>query len=108
MYKRQNQFREASAGVDFRGAQGGVGVDVAHQSTAGINSCLGYYNPVTWAGAGCFIVPGTHLDRDGYRNNSAGVHADFAPSAEWQLDARATRATGHNDYDCLLYTSRCV
>lgn len=94
-----NQFREASAGVDFRGAQGGVGVDVAHQSTAGINSCLGYYNPVTWAGAGCFIVPGTHLDRDGYRNNSAGVHADFAPSAEWQLDARATRATGHNDYD---------
>lgn len=44
-------------------------------------------------------MPGTHLDRDGYRNNSAGVHADFSPSTAWQLDARATRAIGHNDYD---------
>lgn len=94
-----NRLREASAGVELRGARGGVGVDVAHQSTAGINACLGDYNPATWAGAGCFIVPGTHLDRDGYRNNSAGVHADFSPSTAWQLDARATRATGHNDYD---------
>ena len=94
-----NRLREASAGVELRGARGGVGVDVAHQSTAGINACLGDYNPATWAGAGCFIVPGTHLDRDGYRNNSAGVHADFSPSTAWQLDARATRAIGHNDYD---------
>ena len=92
-------LREASAGLDLRGARGGVGVDVGHQSTDGINACLGYYNPATWAGAGCFIVPGTHLDRDGYRNHSATVRADFAPSEAWQLDARALRATGHNDYD---------
>ncbi|MDE2408655.1 MAG: TonB-dependent receptor, partial [Xanthomonadaceae bacterium] len=92
-------LREASAGVDLRGARGGVGVDVGHQSTDGINACLGYYNPATWAGAGCFIVPGTHLDRDGYRNNNASLRADFAPSEAWQLDARAFRATGHNDYD---------
>ena len=64
---------EASAGVDLRGARGGVGVDVGHQSTDGINACSGFYDPATWQGAGCFIVPGTHLDRDGYRNNSATV-----------------------------------
>ena len=92
-------LREASAGVDLRSTRGGVGVDVAHQSTDGINACLGFYNPSTYAGAGCFIVPGTHLDRDGYRNNSATVRADFAPSGAWQLDARAFRAEGHNEYD---------
>ncbi len=92
-------LREASAGLDLRGKRGGVGVDVAHQETDGINACLGFYNPATWAGAGCFIVPGTHLDRDGYRNSSASLRADFAPSEAWQFDARATRAEGHNDYD---------
>lgn len=92
-------LREASAGVDLRGARGGVGVDVGHQSTDGVNACLGTYNPATWAGAGCFIVPGTHLDRDGYRNNNASVRADFSPGDAWQFDARAFRATGHNDYD---------
>ncbi|HSD16667.1 MAG TPA: TonB-dependent receptor [Thermomonas sp.] len=90
---------EASAGIDLRAARGGVGVDMAHQSTDGINACLGFYNPATWEGAGCFIEPGTHLDRDGYRNNSATVRADFAPGEAWQLDARAFRAEGHNDYD---------
>ena len=44
-------------------------------------------------------MPGTHLDRDGYRNNSATLRADFAASDAWQFDARAFRATGHNDYD---------
>ncbi|WP_447936350.1 TonB-dependent receptor domain-containing protein [Thermomonas fusca] len=92
-------LREASAGVDLRGKRGGVGVDVAHQETDGINACRGFYDPATWAGAGCFIVPGTHLDRDGYRNSSASLRADFAAGDAWQFDARATRAEGHNDYD---------
>ena len=91
--------REAAAGVDLRGERGGIGVDLAHQSTDGINACRGTYDPLTWAGAGCFIVPGTHLDRDGYRNNSITLNADFAPNDQWQFDARAFRATGHNDYD---------
>ncbi len=94
-----NGLREASVGVDLRGERGGAGIDLAHQSTDGINACTGFLNPATFAGAGCFIVPGTHLDRDGYRNNSAAVRADFAPSDAWQFDARALRATGHNDYD---------
>jgi vitamin B12 transporter len=92
-------LREASAGLDVRGVRGGIGVDLAHQSTDGINACIGFYNSLTHDGAGCFIVPGTHLDRDGYRNNSATVRADLAPSEAWQFDARAFRATGHNDYD---------
>lgn len=92
-------LREASAGLDLRGKRGGVGVDIAHQQTDGINACRGFYDPATWAGAGCFIVPGTHLDRDGYRNSSASLRADFAAGDGWQFDARATRAEGHNDYD---------
>lgn len=88
-------LREASAGVDVRGARGGIGIDVAHQSTDGINACTG--SSVVFAG--CFIAPGTQLDQDGYRNNSATVRADFTASEAWQFDARAFRATGHNDYD---------
>ena len=94
-----NGLREGSVGVDMRGVRGGAGVDLAHQSTDGINACTGFFNPVTFAGAGCFIVPGTNLDRDGYRNNSATLRADFSPSEAWQFDARALRATAHNDYD---------
>ena len=94
-----NGLREASVGVDLRGVRGGAGIDLAHQSTDGFNACTGFFNPATFAGAGCFIVPGTHLDRDGYRNNSATLRADFSPSEAWQFDARALRATGHNDYD---------
>lgn len=94
-----HDLREASAGLDLRGSQGGIGLDVAHQSTDGVNACLGTYDPITWAGAGCFIVPGTHLDRDGYRNNSAHLRVDYSPNEAWQFDAQAFRATGHNDYD---------
>ncbi len=94
-----NGLREGSVGVDLRGVRGGAGIDLAHQSTDGINACTGFFNPVTFAGAGCFIVPGTNLDRDGYRNNSATLRADFSPGEAWQLDARALRATAHNDYD---------
>ena len=92
-------FREASAGLDVRGVRGGVGIDLAHQSTDGINACRGDFDPGTFSGGGCFIVPGTHLDRDGYRNNNATLRADFAPNEAWQFDARALRADGHNEYD---------
>lgn len=94
-----HHLREASAGVDLRGKRGGIGIDVAHQETDGVNACLGTYNPATWAGAGCFIVPGTHLDRDGYRNNSANLRADFTLNDAWKFDAQALRAVGHNAYD---------
>ncbi len=92
-------LREASAGLDLRGTRGGIGVDIAHQSTDGINACRGFYNPANYSGAGCFIEPNTQPDRDGYRNNSATLRADFAANEAWQFDARAFRAIGHNDYD---------
>ncbi|WP_200818707.1 hypothetical protein, partial [Colwellia marinimaniae] len=69
------------------------------QETDGINACRGFYDPATWAGAGCFIVPGTHQDRDGYRNDSASLRADYAFSKQLQVDGFASRAEGHNDYD---------
>lgn len=94
-----HDLRDASAGVDVRGVRGGVGVDIAHQNTDGINACRGDFDPATFMGAGCFIVPGTHLDRDGYRNNSVTLRADFTPNEYWALDARAFRAEGHNEYD---------
>ena len=94
-----NSLRELSAGVAVRGTRGGVNVDAAHQSTNGINACRGFYNPANYSGAGCFIVPGTHLDRDGYENNSVSLRADFAPNEAWQFDAQALRAEGDNDYD---------
>ena len=94
-----NSLRELSAGVAVRGARGGMSFDAAHQATDGINACRGFYNPDTWEGAGCFIVPGTHLDRDGYENNSVSLRADFAPSDAWQFEAQALRAEGDNDYD---------
>ena len=92
-------LREASAGLDLRGARGGLGLELAHQRTDGINACSGYFNPQTWQGAGCFIVPGTHTDRDGYRNTSVGLRADFAPDEAWLLQLHGLRASGHNDYD---------
>jgi vitamin B12 transporter len=94
-----NNLREVSAGVAVRGARGGMRVDAAQQATDGINACRGFYNPATWQGAGCFIVPGSHPDRDGYQNDSVSLRADFAPSEAWQFDAQALRAEGDNDYD---------
>ena len=90
-------LREASAGLDVRSARGGVGVDLAHQSTDGINACRGFIGPNRFAG--CFIAPDSQPDRDGYRNNNATIRADFAPNEDWQFAARAFRAIGHNDYD---------
>ena len=94
-----NSLRELSAGVAVRGARGGMSFDAAHQATDGINACRGFYNPANYSGAGCFIVPGTHLDRDGYENNSVSLRADFAANDAWQFDAQALRAEGDNDYD---------
>ena len=94
-----NGLREASAGVAVRGARGGMSFAAAHQATDGINACRGFYDPASWSGAGCFIVPGTHLDRDGYQNNSVSLRADFAPNGAWRFEAQALRAEGDNDYD---------
>jgi len=91
-------LREASAGVDLRGAHGGVGLDIGHQQTDGIDSCRGFLDPVSFVGAGCFMN-NPDPDRDGYRNNNASLRADFAAGDAWQFDAQALRARGHNFFD---------
>ena len=88
-------LREGSAGVDLRGARGGVNVDLAHQQTDGINACRGIGAPL-YAGCG---MSNPDPDRDGYRNSSASLRADFAPNEAWQFDAQALRARGHNFFD---------
>ncbi|QIL19776.1 TonB-dependent vitamin B12 receptor [Thermomonas sp. HDW16] len=90
-----NGYREASAGVDLRGTRGGVGIDIGHQSTDGINACRGIGAP-QYAGCG---MDNPDPDRDGYRNNNASLRADFKAGDAWQFDAHALRARGHNEYD---------
>ncbi len=88
-------LREASAGIDLRGARGGIGLDLGHQSTDGIDACRGIGAPY-YAGCG---MDHPDPDRDGYRNNNASLRADFAAGDAWQFDAQALRARGHNFYD---------
>ena len=88
-------LREASAGLDLRGARGGVGLDLGHQSTDGIDSCRGIGAP-WYAGCG---MDNPDPDRDGYRNNNVSLRADFAASEAWQFEAQGLRARGHNFFD---------
>ena len=90
-----NGLREASAGIDLRGARGGVGLDLGHQSTDGIDSCRGIGAP-WYAGCG---MDNPDPDRDGYRNNSVSLRADFAATEAWQFEAQGLRARGHNVFD---------
>lgn len=91
-------LRESALGFDARGARGGIALDAGHQSTDGIDACRGYFDPATFAGAGCF-VQAPDPDRDGYRTSHVALRADFAPDAAWQFDGRAMRAQGRNAYD---------
>lgn len=88
-------LRQASAGIALRGTRGGIGIDLAHQSTDGINACRGSATPV-FAGCG---MDHPDTDRDGYRNNSVSVRGDFSASDALQFDLHALRARGHNHYD---------
>src|SRR5690606_19030369 len=63
--------RRASAGISGRGERGWASLQLAHQSTDGINACRGYGAPIY---AGCYI---DEPDRDGYRNNSVSLNAGY-------------------------------
>ena len=92
-------LRTASAGIDVGGTRGWFGADAGYQRTDGINACDGFFDPVTFAGAGCFIAPGSQPDRDGYRNRSVSLRGGFNAGETFSAEARALRAEGHNDYD---------
>ena len=88
-------LREASGGLDLRGARGGIGVDAGVQETDGIDACRGIGAPLY---AGC-AMDQPDPDRDGYRNRNVALRADLAAGDAWQFDAQALRSRGHNFYD---------
>lgn len=88
-------LREASLGLDARGAHGGIGIDVGHQSSDGFDACRGIGAP-RYAGCG---MDAPDPDRDGYRNTHAALRADLAAGDAMRLDLHAMRARGHNEYD---------
>lgn len=91
--------REASAGISVGDKRAWFGADAAYQRTDGINACNGFFDPVTFAGAGCFIAPGSQPDRDGYRNRSLTLRGGWKASDALSLEGTALRAEGENDFD---------
>ena len=85
--------RRASAGISGRGERGWASLQLAHQSTDGINACRGYGAPIF---AGCYI---DEPDRDGYRNNSLSLNAGFDFSDSFRAELNALRADGFSEFD---------
>lgn len=83
---------KATAGVEGRGDKGWYALNVAHDTTDGINACV--------SPTGCF---GYDPDRDGYTNNSVSAQGGYAFGDAWNVDLRALRAEGENEYDGSIY-----
>ena len=88
-------------GVGFGGAseRGWFGADFQHTRTDGINSCNGYFDPLTFEGAGCFIAPGSQPDRDGYEKDAMSLRGGVAFNEQWTLEGHALRNEGDNEFD---------
>jgi vitamin B12 transporter len=81
-----------AAGFAGRGKQAWYSLQATHDETDGINACRGRLSP----GAGCFT---DEPDRDGYRNTSLSLQGGYRFNDAWDVDARAFRAEGSNEYD---------
>ena len=79
---------KATAGVEGRGDKGWYALNLAHDTTDGFNAC---YSP-----AGCF---GYDPDIDGYTNNSVSAQGGYTFGDALNVDLRALRAEGENEYD---------
>ena len=79
---------KATAGLEGRGDAGWYAINLAHDTTDGFNACV--------SPTGCF---GYDPDRDGYTNNSVSVQGGRAFGDGWNVDLRALRAEGENEYD---------
>ncbi|WP_196778629.1 TonB-dependent vitamin B12 receptor [Cognatilysobacter tabacisoli] len=82
-----------SAGLSGRGERGWYAVNAAHEETDGIDACRGFGFPVF---AGCFT---DEPDLDGYRNRSLSLSGGVTLAQDWDLEARALRGEGRNEYD---------
>lgn len=88
-------------GMGFGGASERTwfGVDFQHTRTSGINACNGYFDPLTFDGAGCFIAPDSQPDRDGYDKNALSLRGGIAFNEQWSLEGHALRNEGDNEFD---------
>ncbi|MCM2335286.1 MAG: TonB-dependent vitamin B12 receptor [Pseudomonas sp.] len=82
-----------AAGLSGRGERGWYAVNAAHEETDGIDACRGFGFPVF---AGCFT---DEPDLDGYRNRSLSLSGGLTVAEDWDLEARALRGEGRNEYD---------
>lgn len=88
-------------GMGFGGAseRAWYGADYQHSRTSGINACNGYFDPVTFDGAGCFILPDSQPDRDGYTRDALSLRGGVTINEQWSLEGHALRNEGDNEYD---------
>ncbi|MGY3266973.1 TonB-dependent vitamin B12 receptor [Lysobacter sp. HA35] len=96
---------EASAGFGGRVGRGWLGADYSHQETRGFDSCRGFFDPVTFDGAGCFT---NEPDRDGYTRDALSLRGGIDIADGWKADANALRAEGDNEYDGFYNRSKVV
>lgn len=88
-------------GMGFGGAseRAWFGADFQHTRTRGINACNGFFDPITFDGAGCFIAPGSQPDRDGYDKNALSLRGGVQLGEQWSLEGHALRNEGDNEFD---------
>ncbi|MGB3394033.1 MAG: TonB-dependent vitamin B12 receptor [Stenotrophomonas sp.] len=91
-----NKLRQASAGFSNRGERGWIAAQGARQETDGIDACRGFYDPDTYAGAGCFT---NEPDRDGYRNTSLTLRAGYALSETLSVEGQVLDAASRIQLD---------
>ena len=94
-----NGLTEYGVGFGGRGTRGWFGADYQYRQTQGINACDGYFNPLTFEGAGCFIAPGSQPDRDGYTSNALSLRGGIDFNEHWSLEGHALRNEGDNEFD---------
>ena len=87
------QTYSASAGVSGGGERGWFNVSASGIDTGGFNACDGKPPP---GGAGCFTY---EPDKDGYRNLSGSLRAGYRFDNGLEMDVRALRAEGKNEFD---------
>lgn len=88
-----HQTYSASAGVSGGGERGWFNVSASGIDTGGFNACDGRPPP---GGAGCFTY---EPDKDGYRNLSGSLRAGYRFDNGLEMDVRALRAEGKNEFD---------
>src|SRR5690606_24018598 len=87
-----NASRDISAGFDYRGERGWVGVGGAYASTDGINACRGSGTLFT----GCFT---DEPDEDGYRNVSLSMRGGLQLGEALSVEGSFLNAAGDSEFD---------